>query len=267
MLDTGFHQASGLQGLAPASELRVLGVAAQDDAGLGLETLWQICAHLQGMGYPVMVLDGTALETDESPGLLHLLQQAPWNDGAELDLGAVTSSLAVIPAAKGLAQLKRRAQDSLLQWPPLLTLRGYFRAYGLLVIHAPAPLLGPLLAQTATTPLVVMASGSSGVLKAYQSVKQIAMDAGLPCTVASIRRGDRPSERRRVNLALEKLQETALQHLGSPVHTTAVNADNPQDVQRLALQLLENAGSMNGTSTNMESAPWAGLSAPIARSH
>ena len=60
----------------------------------GLEALWQICASLQRLGYPVVVLDGTALETEDSPGLLHLLQQTPWNDGASMNMGATASSLA-----------------------------------------------------------------------------------------------------------------------------------------------------------------------------
>ena len=74
MLDIGFHQAAGLHSFTPQSELRVVAVASQDNAGTGLETLWQICASLQRLGYPVVVLDGTAQETDDSPGLLHLLQ-------------------------------------------------------------------------------------------------------------------------------------------------------------------------------------------------
>ena len=51
--------------------------------------------NLQRLGYPVAVLDGTALETDESPGLSHLLQ-APWNDG--LNASASVTSVAVLKA-------------------------------------------------------------------------------------------------------------------------------------------------------------------------
>ena len=51
MLDIGFHQAAGLHSFTPQSELRVVAVASQDNAGTGLETLWQICASLQRLGY------------------------------------------------------------------------------------------------------------------------------------------------------------------------------------------------------------------------
>ena len=47
MLDTGFHQAAGLNSFTPQAQLRVLAVASQERASSGLEMLWQICANLQ----------------------------------------------------------------------------------------------------------------------------------------------------------------------------------------------------------------------------
>ena len=81
MLDLGFHQAASLHSLTPQAELRLLAVASQGNTASGLETLWQICASLQRLGYPVVVLDGTAQESDDSPGLLHLLQHADFTAG------------------------------------------------------------------------------------------------------------------------------------------------------------------------------------------
>ena len=170
MLDLGFHQAASLHSLTPQAELRLLAVASQGNTASGLETLWQICASLQRLGYPVVVLDGTAQESDDSPGLLHLLQHATWNDGASLNLGATASSLAVIPAAKGLQHLSRKAGDTARS--PMESLLPYFRTYGLMVIHAPASTLGPLLTHTATVPLVVMGSGAAGVMTSYKSLDQ-----------------------------------------------------------------------------------------------
>ena len=136
MLDTSFHQGAGLHSFTPQSELRVLAVASQEQAesGLEMETLWQLCASLQRLGYPVVVLDGTAYETEASPGLHHLLRQAPWNEGASLEADGNVSSLAVLPAAKGLSELVRIAHATYA--PPLQGLLPYFRAYGLLVLHA-----------------------------------------------------------------------------------------------------------------------------------
>lgn len=107
-------------------------------------------------------------------------------------------------------------------------------------------LLAPLLTHTSTIPLAVMEGGSAGVLSCYKSLKHIATHTGLPCTVASVLQTDTPAERRKVLGALQTLQDCAERHLGGRVRTTTVSANNPHDVQRLALQLLENAGTING---------------------
>jgi len=268
MLDVGFHQGAGLHSFTPQSELRVIAVTAQGNAATGLEALWQVCAILQRLGYPVVVLDGTAQETDASPGLQHLLQQAPWNEGASLNMGAMASSLAVIPAAKGLLLTARRARSH--EAPPLQGLLPYFRTYGLMVLHAPASTLGPLLTHTATIPLVVMGQDASGVLNSYKSLKQIALDTGLPCMVAGLLHGDTAAERRKVRGALQTLQECAQQHLCGPVRTTTIATQNPQDLQRLALQLLENAGTISETllpALPPDHSHLTGMPAHFVRSH
>lgn len=265
MLDIGFHQAASLHSFTPQTELRVVAVASQDKAATGLEALWQICASLQRLGYPVVVLDGTAQETDDSPGLLHLLQQAPWNEGATLNMGATASSLAVIPAAKGMQRISAEASRS--ETAPLPSLLPYFRTYGLIVLHAPAATLGPLLTHTATIPLVVMGEGSAGVLASYKSLKQIAVHTGLPCMVAALLRGNTPAERRKAQHALLTLQDCAERHLGGPVRTTTIATQNPQDVQRLALQLLENAGTISESLTALPPSNLSGLPAHFVRSH
>lgn len=265
MLDTSFHQGAGLHSFTPQSELRVLAVASQAQADRGLETLWHMCASLQRLGYPVVVLDGTACETEASPGLHHLLRQAPWHEGSSLDLGAIASSLAVIPAAKGLPELARIAQAT--EAPPLQALLPYFRAYGLLVLHAPASVLGPLLTHTATTPLVVVPPGAAGVLASYQTLKQIALHAGLPCTVAAVLQGDGAVERRKAAGALRTLQQCADRHLGGRMRTTTLSAHNGQDMQRLALQLLENAGTIGGSLCAMPLHNLTGMPSQSVRSH
>ncbi|MFT4241265.1 MAG: hypothetical protein QM569_03175 [Acidovorax sp.] len=266
MLELGFHQGAGLHSFMPQAELRVVAVASQDSAGSGLEALWQVCAILQRLGYPVVVLDGTAQETDASPGLAHLLRQAPWNEGAPLDAGAAASSLAVIPAARGLRLAAERAQARAV--PPLQGLLPHFRRYGLMVLHAPASMLGPLLTHTATIPMVVMGSDAAGVLNSYKSLKQIALDTGLPCMVAGLLHGDGAAERHKVRGALQSLQDCAERHGCGPVRTTTIATHNPQELQRLALQLLENAGTISEPLTPPSPTPsLTGTPAYFARSH
>ena len=265
MLDTSFHQGSGLHSFTPEAALRLLAVASQDNAATGLEVLWQICASLQRLGYPVVVLDGTAQESADSPGLIHLLQRAPWNEGVDLNLGAMASSLAVIPAARGLHHLTRLAQDP--SSSPLARLLPYFRTYGLLVLHAPAATLGPLLTQVATTPLVVMGAGAAGVMTSYKSLKQIALDSGLSWRVAALLHGGTGAERRKAQSALQTLQDCAERHVGGPVRTTTIATQNPQDLQRLALQLLENAGTINEPMPALPIFDTKGVHAHTVRSH
>ena len=265
MLDLGFHQAAGLHSFTPQHGVRVLAIASQGTAGSGLEALWQICASLQRLGYPVVVLDGTAQETEECPGLFHLMEQTLWSESAPLNTGIAASSLAVIPSTHGLQYLSRNAGRT--HASPLERLLPCFRTYGLVVLHAPASILAPLLTHTATIPLVVMGHGSAGVLSSYKSLKQIALHTGLPCMVAALLQSNTKSERRRAQFGLRTLQSCAERHLGAPVRTTTIETQNPQDLQRLALQLLENAGTMGGSLTAPPPSNMADIPAYFVRSH
>ena len=110
MLDAHFHQGMGLQCQQPQDELRSLVFTSQEDSGKTLSTLWQLCGHLQRLGYPVVVLDATAVETERAPGLLQLLTHAPWADASAHGVHADTSALAVVPAALGMLTLANTAQ-------------------------------------------------------------------------------------------------------------------------------------------------------------
>lgn len=265
MLDTGFHQGASLLGLVPQTPLRMIAILAQPDAAYGLETFFQVCSALQRMGYPVAVLDGTARETDAAPGLAHLLAEPSWQDGAPLDTGAAAAtSLAVLPAAYGLRRLARQSADAMAAQQ---TLQPFFRAYQVLAIYAPAEALAPLVRDTGTVPLLI-AEGSDHAVRSYRQLKHMALHAGVPCTVASVLPTDRPAGMARAHATLAALQRCVERHLGSEVHTATLRANHPQDLQRLALQLLENAGTMGSASAATAASFGAHRPAqPFARSH
>jgi len=266
MLDIGLHQAAGLQSFMPQAELRLVAVASDGNPANGLEALWQVCASLQRLGYPVVVLDGTAQEADDSPGLIHLLRDGPLRESTAMGGGVAASSLAVVPAAKGLTVLARQSIGAGLA--PLSDLLPIFRRYGLLVVHAPAGTLASLLTHTATVPLVIMGEGSAGVLGSYKCLKQIAVHTGLSCMVAALLRSNSAAERRAAKGALTTLQDCARRHLGGPLRTTTIATQNPQDLQRLALQLLENAGTIQDEPlVSLRPSGLPGMSAHLARSH
>ncbi len=243
LLDTAIHQAVGLHSIAPQRELRLLPVVSQPEDGPWLEMLWQLCWHLQRLGYPVVVLDGTAPESHHSPGLAQLLGTRPWSGAKDLNGTGDDASLAVLPAARGLAWLANQAElgagSALRQLQPLL------RAYAAVVLYAPPEQLAPLLYGSASVPLVMTGPGAQGMVRSYRQLKHMALHAGVPCTVAAIVAPDVNVQPRQTSEALATLQRSARQHLGLHIHTTTVSAAHTQDIQRLALQLLENAAILD----------------------
>lgn len=250
MLDLSLHQGTSLHCHTPEIELRLTAVVSQGTDGRALETLWQVCSHLQRLGYPVIVLDGTAEESHEAPGLQHLLVDAPCGDGSFAMGGADCASLAVLPAFQGLYTL---AFNSPHVSQPLQALQPLFRQYALIVVYASvATLSTPLLKGTATAPLLLMHPGKPGVVTSYKQLKQLAVHTGVAGTVACIADSDAPTRRRQIDNELHTLRQCAERHLGQHIDTTSIYTGNPQDMQRLALRLLENAGTigapMYGTS-------------------
>lgn len=266
LLDTGFHQGASLHSVTPQADLRLLAILSQPGVPLGLEMLWQVCSSLQRLGYPVAVLDGTARETDDAPGLEHLLAAPSWQGSLALDSGvAGASSLAVIPAAHGLVRLAERAAWN--DGAVLQRLHPLFRAYALVAVYAPPQVMAPILRGSATVPLILAAPGAAGVVQSYQQLKHMTMHAGLQCTVASIQPPGRTVRPDREDAALETLQRCAERHLGTPLRTTTVKAANPQDIQRLALQLLENACTIVAGSPMLRTNDAPDVPAHFVRSH
>ncbi|MNT96307.1 hypothetical protein D3C72_2383690 [compost metagenome] len=85
--------------------------------------------------------------------------------------------------------------------------------------------------------------------------------------VAALLHGNTAAERRKTQSALQTLQGCAERHLCGPVRTTTIATQNPQDLQRLALQLLENAGTISGSLTALSSSNLSNVPAQFAWSH
>lgn len=264
LLDTILHQATGLHSFTPQRDLRLLAVLSQPDSGPWLEMLWQLCSSLQRLGYPVVVLDGTAAESDQAPGLEQLLGATPWPGTEALDAAAASASLAVVPAARGLARLADPAQH-----PPgaaLPRLLPLFRSYALMVLYAPPEQLAPLLRGSASVPLIMTGPGAQGMVRSYRQLKHMALHAGVGCTVASILPPHTAAHPRQTAEALATLQRSARGHLGLQIHTTTVAGARAQDIQRLALQLLENACTIDAPMPMLPAHSLSALS-PLERSH
>lgn len=228
MLDDQTHQGTGLQGLAGQVAPRVIALASHGNPQHEMALLWDLCASLVALGYPVALLDGGTAETSQSQGLLELLENDCWRPEAP-NTGPVWTMMA---AALGLHRLCNECDQPAHRLAPL---RDSFQHYEAVVIYAKPRLLARLLKGSATEPLLALSAQAGSQLSAYQALKSLVLEAGLSPTIAAIM-GARPN----------KLQECALNFLGyrAPAQTLAdrPGSDKRSDaVAALALRLLERA--------------------------
>src|ERR1035437_8734508 len=101
MLEPGLNQAAGLQGMALQMAPKLIAVASHGNQQGELPLLWSLCTTWVDMGLPVMVLDGHASESDQNPGLAHLMADPMGHVPEDQD----TVAWSVLPAAVVLADL------------------------------------------------------------------------------------------------------------------------------------------------------------------
>ncbi|MCO5103494.1 MAG: hypothetical protein M9919_05745 [Burkholderiaceae bacterium] len=261
MLEFGLHQGTSLYGRMPQDGLRLIPVAGVP-GGIGLEVLWNVCIHLQALGYPSLVLDGSQCESTEAPGLLELLDETLWIEPQAQALGR--DSIAVLPAARGLAELASRRSGAS---PALLALQPLLRRYAVVVLYAPIPMLASQLHGSKASPLVLLGDDAKAVLTGYQQLKMLLLQAGVMGTVVRLVRG--AGERATAQQQLRVLCDCASKHLGQIPHSLVLDADRPADLQRLALQLLENAETLcaSGLYAALPCSYDARSATPLATSH
>lgn len=266
----GLHQGAGLYGSLPQADLRVIALVAQPGPGrlaAEQELLWRSCAVLKHLGHVPAVLDGLAAESDAAPGLAHLLAGSHWCDGQG------DGALAVFPASQGLAYLQQAHQG--LAAAPLPWLVPALRSFTLAVLHAPAATLATLLRGTRAAPLLLLPASKSGVLAAYDSLKQLHVlgHGCLPFAVSQLATaGAREADA--ADAAQGVLRDCVRRHLGAGLATTTVRAGAAIDLQRLALQWLEAAAQVVDPAAQPAAAlpssdlqGWSLSAAPPARSH
>jgi hypothetical protein len=233
MLEPFANQAAGLQSLAPRMVPKLIAVASHGQQKGELPLLWSLCTTWVEMGLPVMVLDGHAHESDQNPGLLQMLANplSPLHDTQE------SVSWSVLPAARGFQQLPEQGFNS-------HTVGNLFQNFGIVLLYADAVTLTGLLKDSGLTPLVVLAPLKASSLSAYQTLKQLLLNAHLYPTVANI--AFEPHENTKAPSPVQNLQHCAMTFLGlsiKPITVTATASanDSRDEVMRLALQLMENA--------------------------
>jgi hypothetical protein len=239
MLEMCVNQGAGLQSIALQAAPRVIAMASHGNQQGELPLLWNLCSTLVGFGYPVAVLDATTVESADNPGLKQLLDDACWQGDEHEPI-----SWSVIPAALGLQRLCAQSSGLTLPMDPL---GGLFQNFGVIVIYARADILTHLLTGSGIEPLITVSPVKMSSVTAYQTLKQLLLNAKLRPTVANIT-SDASSSKSPMadDSPVKNLQECAMTFLDYRLDSLAVRAMQAQEVRsddmsRLALRLLENA--------------------------
>ncbi|WP_310638578.1 hypothetical protein [Delftia acidovorans] len=293
MLETfpQLHQGLGLHGQPGAAApmgLRVLAMlrdTANDPQGLAEQSLlWPVCASLQRLGLPVLVLDASQGESPDAPGLAQLLQQSAWQARTGLHPDPRHSSVAVLPARQGLDLLPQQARQA--GMTPMQWLQRHVRGYAIVMLYANADTLASNLAGQAVHPLMVLPEQGTRVLGCYRQLKQLAVHAGLRCLLAPLlpsaddlgvtsydwRRGQtgarsQAEDAHQMQSQIDALMRCAQRHLGHAPGLLPVRLHHAPDLQRLARQLLNHAGSVLPHGGQDLAAGFAPLPASHAWSH
>lgn len=235
MLEPCIHQAAGLQGLALQRAPRLIAVSSHGDQQGELPLLWGLCTAWVAMGFPVAVLDGHAMESASNPGLEQLLDRPQGSLGDEDEPAAWS----VVPAARGFEKLKSTGLVP-------SELGELFQNFGVVLIYTDTSTMTRLLKGSAVAPLLVVSPLKASTVSAYRALKHLLLDAQLRPTVANIALMSNARAPMRIPSPAQHLQHCAMTFLGYAVKPLTVTASarsesSQEEINRLALQLLENA--------------------------
>ncbi len=250
-LGASADQSEGLRHWMPqasAQGTRVMAMLSWGEARTEQPLLWQICTSLQGLGHSVAVLDATTAESGDNPGLQNLLDHSHWLENADED-----STWQIVPSKIGLAGLARQALQGLEDDMPLRPLGHLFKNFHIVLIYARAEVLMPLLPGTQMRPLLAIGPSKNSIVKGYQTLKQLLLQAHCMPTLVSLVTGPQKAAEVRATVAARSLQHCAATYLGVDAEVLNVRSfpqqekasqNALQDVPRLVLRLLESSANV-----------------------
>jgi hypothetical protein len=238
MLDMCVNQGAGLSRMGFQAAPCVIAMASHGQQQGELPVLWSLCNALVGLGYPVAVLDATTSESADNPGLDHLLDDAYWQDHDR-----EPQSWTVIPAAVGLQRIGAQQSQSRFT---LDSLGSLLQNFGVVLIYAKADTLSRLLPGSGIEPLLTLAPVKMSAITAYQALKHMLLSAKLRSTVANITGEPLSKFSMASHSSVKTLQDCAMTFLdyridAQPVQAVRQQNGRSEDMNRLALRLLENA--------------------------
>lgn len=185
MFEFGVDQAAGLlrSTSLPAPDVRVMPVVSLSRPALAYELLCTVAAHLDALGQPVVIVDGSASEQAgqwPAPGAhLGLLQALENPDIADLAQAPCGAQWLVMPGALGLQTLLQTAR---LAGPQvaLSRLAAPFAPGVCVLVFASAAVHGSLFGGLGARALVPVLDRTQTTLDSYGAVKQLLQDDVTP---------------------------------------------------------------------------------------
>lgn len=263
MLENGLNQGAGLRRIAPRTPMRLVAMASHGDLASELPLLWSLCSTWIGLGYPVAVLDVTANESQDNPGLQQLLAGTYWNDNAHSG-----TAWSILPAAQGMRHWHRQSRDGHL---PLHLLPDLLPQFEIVLVYARTELIASTFHDSGLMPLLALSAHTRALLTAYQSTKLLLLDAHLEPTIVSVVDETGAATAQPRQLMSKNLQECAMNFLGHRIttltaDTTPARSSASDAMKGLALRLLENAVVMHRSMAQAAAAHGEGRRV-VARSH
>lgn len=242
MLDTrGLDQCAGLRQWATSLSPVIITVVHHGDLHAEMTALWQICAHLQRLGYPLSVLDVTATEGPGMPGLqdmlIHANRPSPATDGA----------WSVVPAATGLRQLASMLSPAETVEQALSHL---FLDFGAVVVYADADTLNRCMNGPHAYPVIPISPDAPSLLSAYASLKKLGSQGPVQHAALVTVRSDQGSLQIARRIA-KSLQNCTMKHLRCRLHHFDICSSfepdtEPVGVRQLIMDLLDRSHTATG---------------------
>jgi hypothetical protein len=239
MLEHHANQAAGLLALGSRNGPRMLAVVSHGDEQAELPLLWQLCLALVNFGYAVTVLDGTTQESDANPGLLELLDNAHWHDNTNRD----NPAWMVLPAGRGIQSLCALHSPRI---HSLQQLGHLFPQEGVVVLYCKVEWMTPLIAGTGIEPLLAVSQTRTSLITSYLALKRLLIAGKLRPTIVNMIQDPPLAPSAAEQPTSTSLSECAKRFLGQDVKALNIveqlnEESQNEDVQRLALRLMENA--------------------------
>lgn len=235
MLDPeGMDQSQGLRQLASTALPHLISVLHHGDRAAEMSALWQTCNGIQRLGYPLAVLDFTAAETTQNPGLQDALEHR-YGPTPTPDAGWT-----IIPASRGMRALQLQGTSAR---AAATTLSKLFSAYSVLVLYGDADALATVIQSTACGPVVAISPEMPSLLSAYNSLKQLMGQVALPSGKLVTLKDDDTPEHLGQKVA-KSLQNCTMKYLKCKLQhfeiSHQIEADQQSEsMRRLVLQLLD----------------------------